>query len=200
MTWAHSRARPRHRAARRAGRSPEMCAQAWGRGRAGALSAPGCPRAACPRRHRRESGRAGSSSSGPPTATDDTASRCLSARSIEQIARRVAQLIDTAHAHHGPRYVDAGDLARMLGNHLGSERPRPSPSRGARARWPTRRVGSAKRLGHTADIDEMRASRGYPRDARIRSNTGGSGPPEDGWLSVAYSLRATYLAKMPSSE
>ena len=34
---------------------------------------------------------------------------------IEQIARRVAQLIDTAHAHPGPRYVDAGDLARMLG-------------------------------------------------------------------------------------
>jgi hypothetical protein len=34
---------------------------------------------------------------------------------IEQIARRVAQLIDTAHAHRGPRYVDAGDLARMLG-------------------------------------------------------------------------------------
>ena len=34
---------------------------------------------------------------------------------IEQIARRVAQLIGTAHAHSGPRYVDAGDLARMLG-------------------------------------------------------------------------------------
>jgi hypothetical protein len=34
---------------------------------------------------------------------------------IEQIARRVAQLIGTAHAHPGPRYVDAGDLARMLG-------------------------------------------------------------------------------------
>jgi hypothetical protein len=34
---------------------------------------------------------------------------------IEQIARRVAQLLGTAHAHPGPRYVDAGDLARMLG-------------------------------------------------------------------------------------
>ena len=34
---------------------------------------------------------------------------------IEQIARRVAQLIGAAHAHPGPRYVDAGDLARMLG-------------------------------------------------------------------------------------
>ena len=34
---------------------------------------------------------------------------------IEQIARRVAQLLDTAHAHLGPRYVDAGDLSRMLG-------------------------------------------------------------------------------------
>ncbi len=34
---------------------------------------------------------------------------------IEQIARRVAQLIGTAHANPGPRYVDAGDLARMLG-------------------------------------------------------------------------------------
>ena len=34
---------------------------------------------------------------------------------IEQIARRVAELIGSAHAHPGPRYVDAGDLARMLG-------------------------------------------------------------------------------------
>ena len=33
---------------------------------------------------------------------------------IEQIAQRVAHLIGTAYAHPGPRYVDAGDLARML--------------------------------------------------------------------------------------
>jgi hypothetical protein len=34
---------------------------------------------------------------------------------IEQIARRVAELIGSAQAHTGPRYVDASDLARMLG-------------------------------------------------------------------------------------
>lgn len=34
---------------------------------------------------------------------------------IEQIARRVAELVGSAHAQPGPRYVDAGDLARMLG-------------------------------------------------------------------------------------
>ena len=34
---------------------------------------------------------------------------------IEQIARRVAQLLGAAQPHTGPRYVDAGDLARMLG-------------------------------------------------------------------------------------
>jgi hypothetical protein len=34
---------------------------------------------------------------------------------IEQIARRVAQLLGAAQPHPGPRYVDAGDLARMLG-------------------------------------------------------------------------------------
>jgi len=45
-------------------------------------------------------------------------SRCpmtLDDEDIEQIARRVAELIGPAHAHAGPRYVDAGDLARMLG-------------------------------------------------------------------------------------
>jgi len=39
----------------------------------------------------------------------------LDDQDIEQIARRVAQLIGNAHAHPGPRYVDACDLARMLG-------------------------------------------------------------------------------------
>lgn len=33
---------------------------------------------------------------------------------IEQIARRVAELIASTHAHPSPRYVDATDLAQML--------------------------------------------------------------------------------------
>jgi hypothetical protein len=33
---------------------------------------------------------------------------------IEQIARRVAALIASTHAHTAPRYVDATDLAQML--------------------------------------------------------------------------------------
>jgi hypothetical protein len=33
---------------------------------------------------------------------------------IEQIARRVAELIASTHAHPAPRYVDAIDLAQML--------------------------------------------------------------------------------------
>ena len=34
---------------------------------------------------------------------------------IEQIARRVAEVVGATHAHPGPKYVDASDLARMLG-------------------------------------------------------------------------------------
>jgi hypothetical protein len=34
---------------------------------------------------------------------------------IEQIARRVAEVVGATHAHSGPQYVDASDLARILG-------------------------------------------------------------------------------------
>jgi hypothetical protein len=34
---------------------------------------------------------------------------------IEQIARRVAELIGSTQAHPAPRYVDAADLAQILG-------------------------------------------------------------------------------------
>jgi len=34
---------------------------------------------------------------------------------IEQIARRVSEVVGATNAYPGPKYVDASDLARMLG-------------------------------------------------------------------------------------